>query len=92
MNINSAIGQFEGNAATLMMGAALHYATAGHVNTQHLDAEATVAGLAAMLSQAEAEHPGLAAKYGWVKIDDAAALSNALTKAMGATMPGDLLP
>lgn len=90
MNLQGLLTQFEGNAATLMMGAAMHYATAGHVDTKHLDADALAIGATGMLSQVEAEHPGIAAKYGWVKIDDAVGLSKALNAAMGATPPSGL--
>lgn len=90
MTLDNALSQFEGNAATLMMAAAMHYATAGHVNTKHLDSESLAIGLTGLLAQLEAEQPGISAKYGWVKIDDAVGLSNALTAAMGATKPSDL--
>lgn len=90
MNVSGLLQGFQGNAATLMLGAAMHYATAGNVDIKHLDSDALAAGITALLAQVEAEHPGSAAKYGWVRIDDAAGLSNALTKAMGATPPSGL--
>lgn len=90
MNLTGVLNQFGGNAATFMMGAALHYAEQGHVDTKHLDADGLAIGLTALLAQVEAEHPGIAAKYGWVQINDAVGLSNALTAAMGATPPKGL--
>ena len=90
MNLSGLLGQFEGNAATLMMGAALHYAQAGHVDTKHLDAEGLAIGLTALLAQIDAEHPGLAAKYGWCRVADIQATGSAINAAMQATPPAGL--
>jgi hypothetical protein len=87
MNLNGLLSQFQGNAATLMMGAALHYATAGHVDTKHLDAESLAIGLTALLAQIDSEHPGLAAKYGWCRLSDVQAMGSAINAAEQATPP-----
>ncbi|GEM_PF-1719678 len=92
MNLQGVLSGFEGNAATLMLGAAMHYAQAGHVDTKHLDADAMAIGLTALLSQVEAEHPGIAEKYGWVEINNEAALARVLSNASGATAPSGLQP
>jgi len=90
MNLHGALDQFSGNAATLMFASAMHYATQGHVDTRHLDADAMAIGLTSLLAQVEAEHPGIAEKYGWCRVTDAAALSSALSNAMLATPPDGL--
>lgn len=90
MNFQGLLTQFRGNAETLLLGTALHYVQSGKADITHLDADAAALSLSSALQQLEAEHPGISAKYGWVRIDDAAALSNALTKAMLATPPAGL--
>ena len=90
MNLNGLLNQFGGNAETFLFGTAMHFFQTGQVDTKHLDADAMALSLTGALAQLEHEHPGIAEKYGWCKVSDAAALSSALTGATTANLPTGL--
>ena len=65
MNLKALFPSLTANAETLLLSTALHYATAGKVTFSGMDADAMAIGLFSVISQLEAEHPGISAKYGW---------------------------
>ena len=65
MNIKALLPTLTSNAETLLLSTALHYASVGKITLTGLDADAAAIGLFAVINQLEAEHPGIAAKYGW---------------------------
>lgn len=91
MNFSGLLNGFKGNAETLMFSTAMHFFTTGKVDTRYLDTEPLALASAGLMSQLEMEHPGIAAKYGWVKIDDATALADALQAAQQASPPSGLI-
>ncbi len=91
MNLAALLPQFKGNAETLLLTSALHYATAGKVDVAHMDADAAAIGICTLLGQLEAEHPGIAERYGWARIADLQAFGAAIGNASQATKPSGLL-
>lgn len=65
MNLKPILTQVAVSAETMLLQTALHFAQSGKIEFQHLDTDAIAAGLFAIASQLETEHPGTAAKYGW---------------------------
>ena len=90
MNLNGLLNQFGGNAETLLFGTAMHYFQTGQVETKHLDADAMALSLTGALSQLEHEHPGIAEKYGWARLDDVHTFTSAVIQATQATTPDGL--
>ncbi len=54
------------------------------------DLDALALALFALATQLEQEHPGIAEKYGWARIDDLQALARMLSGAREATAPDGL--
>jgi hypothetical protein len=90
MNFGGLLNGFKGNAETLLFSTAMHFFTTGKVDLKHLDVEPLAVAASGLLSQLEAEDPGIAAKYGWVRVSDAAALGEALNAANQAYPPSGL--
>lgn len=91
MNLSALIPQFQGNAESLILATALHYAATGKADLTHLDSEAAAVGLFALVARLEVEHPGIAERYGWAKISDLQAFTSAIGAATKATRPDGLI-
>jgi hypothetical protein len=90
MNLSALIPQFQGNAETLVLLTAMHYAATGKVDLAHIDSEGLAVGLFSLAARLEVEHPGIAERYGWAKISDLQAFSSAIGNASQATKPSGL--
>jgi PBP1b-binding outer membrane lipoprotein LpoB len=68
MDIKNLFSHVGVNAETMLLTSALSLTTGAKLNLQHLDGDAMAIALFAVATQLEAEHPGLAEKYGWQRV------------------------
>jgi len=90
MNLKQLLPNVAANAETLLLSVALQHATTGSVDLKHADADAMAIALFALVSQLETEHPGIAAKYGWVRLSDLQGVGANINAALQATPPAGL--
>jgi hypothetical protein len=91
MKLNQALLSFRGNAESALLTTAMHYAVTGTIDLKQMDVDALAMGVFALVSQLEAERPGISSQHGYAKITDLQAFGLALENAAQATKPSGLI-